>query len=92
VYILNRASTKSLTGRTPYEAWYERKPKVEHLRNFRCPVHVKVTNPHISKLDDRSSLMVFIGYEKGFKAYRVYNLITRKVHVIRDAIFEEDKA
>jgi Reverse transcriptase (RNA-dependent DNA polymerase) len=92
VYILNRASTKSLTGRTPYEAWYERKPKVEHLRNFRCPVHVKVTNPHISKFDDMSSLMVFIGYEKGSKAYRVYNPITRKVHVIRDAIFEEDKA
>jgi transposase InsO family protein len=47
VYILNRASTKSLTWRTPYEAWYERKPKLEHFRNFWCLMHVKVTNPHI---------------------------------------------
>jgi Reverse transcriptase (RNA-dependent DNA polymerase) len=92
VYILNRATTKSLTGMIPYEAWHKRKPKVDHFRVFGCLVHVKVTNPHLSKLEDRSSLMVFIGYEKGFKAYRVYNPVTKKVHVTRDVIFEEDKA
>ena len=36
--------------------------------------------------------MVFIGYEKGSKAYRVYNPVTKRVYVTRDAIFEEDKA
>jgi transposase InsO family protein len=91
VYILNRATTKSLTGMTPYEAWYKRKPKVNHFRVFGCLVHVKSTSPHLSKLDDRSSLMVFLGYEKGSKAYKVYNPVTRKVHVTQDVVFEEDK-
>jgi hypothetical protein len=36
--------------------------------------------------------MVFIGYEKGSKSYRVYNPVTKRVHVTRDAIFEEIKA
>jgi transposase InsO family protein len=36
VYLLNRAPTKSLAGRTPYEAWHGKKPTVEHLRTFGC--------------------------------------------------------
>jgi transposase InsO family protein len=31
VYILNLSSTKTLNGRTPYEAWHGRKPLVFHL-------------------------------------------------------------
>jgi hypothetical protein len=52
---------------------------------------LKSTSPHLSKLDDRSSLMVFLGHEKGSKAYKVYNPVTRKVHVTQDVVFEEDK-
>jgi hypothetical protein len=91
VYILNRAATKSLIGMTPYEAWHKRKPKVDHFRTFGCLVHVKIISPHLSKLDDRSALMVFIGYKKGSKAYKTYNPVTKKVYVTRDAIFEENK-
>jgi Reverse transcriptase (RNA-dependent DNA polymerase)/Integrase core domain/GAG-pre-integrase domain len=91
VYILNRAPTKSVTGMTPYEAWYKRKPRVDHFRVFGSIVHVKVTIPHQSKLADRSIKMILLGYEKGSKAYRVYNPITKKVHVTRDTVFEENK-
>jgi transposase InsO family protein len=31
VYILNRSPTKTLNGRTSYEAWHGRKPIVSHL-------------------------------------------------------------
>lgn len=91
VYILNRSQTKSVEGMTPYEAWYKHKPSVHHLRTFGCLVHVKVTGGQVKKLDDRSIEMVLFGYEKGSKAYRVYNPVTRKVVVTRDAVFEEDK-
>jgi Reverse transcriptase (RNA-dependent DNA polymerase) len=91
VYILNRAYTKSLMSMTPYEAWYKRKPKVKHFRVFGCVVHVKTISTHIRKLDDRSTQMVFFGYEDGSKAYRVYNPMTNKVHVTRDAVFEEER-
>lgn len=36
VYLLNRASTKSLTNITPQEAWSGIKPFVTHLRVFGC--------------------------------------------------------
>jgi hypothetical protein len=78
-------------GRTPYEAWHERKPSVAHLRTFGCVAHVKAVGPGVGKLSDRSTQMVFIGYESGSKAYRMYNLETRKLVVSRDAIFEEDR-
>jgi len=92
VYLLNRAQTKSLQGRTPYEAWYNKKPRVHHLRTFGCVVHVKQAGPGISKLSDRSTPMVFIGYEKGTKGYRVYDPLAKKLHISRDVIFEEARA
>jgi hypothetical protein len=35
---------------------------------------------------------VFIGYESGSKAWRFYNPSTKRVHVSRDVVFEEDCA
>jgi hypothetical protein len=46
----------------------------------------------LGKLEDRSTMMVFIGYEPGSKAWRFYNPVTRHVHVSHDAVFEEDRA
>jgi hypothetical protein len=33
--------------------------------------------------------MIFIGYELGSKAYRVYDPVTKKVHVSRGIVFDE---
>ena len=33
VFILNHALTKALTGKTPFEAWYGRKPSVSSSRH-----------------------------------------------------------
>ena len=92
VYILNRSPTKSLEEKTPYEAWYGRKPSVGHLRVFGCRVHVKTVGSHLKKLSDRSKKMVFFGYEEGTKGYRVYDPVEKKLHVSRDVIFEEELA
>jgi hypothetical protein len=48
--------------------------------------------PHQKKLDDRSAPMVFIGYEPGAKAYRVYDPVAQRVHVSRDIIFDENRS
>jgi hypothetical protein len=91
VYLLNRAPTKSVKGQTPYEAWHGRKPSVQHLRTFGCTAHVKKLGPGQSKLADRSKQTVFIGYETGSKAYRLYDPVQRKLIVSRDVVFEEDR-
>jgi hypothetical protein len=73
VYVLNRSPTKSLEGITPYKAWYGKKPRVGHLRMFGCVGLVKNIGPSVKKLSDRSTKMVFLGYEEGTKGYRMFD-------------------
>lgn len=89
VFILNRSPTRSLDGKTPYEAWHGEQPAVSFFRTFGCIAHVKNTKPHLKKLEKRSSPMIFVGYEAGSKAYRMYNPVDGRVHVTRDAVFDE---
>src|SRR4051812_28392977 len=89
-FILNRCFTRNVDGMTPYEAWHGKKPNVRFLRIFGCVGHVKDTRPHLPKLDDRSTPMVFIGYETGSKAYRMYDPVSKRLHVSRDVIFDEE--
>jgi hypothetical protein len=91
VYLLNRAPTKSLNKKTPFEAWFRRKPNVRHLRTFGCMAYAKRTGPGINKLADRSTPGVFLGYEPGTKGYRVYDLVNNKLIVTRDVIFDEKR-
>jgi hypothetical protein len=60
VFILNCSPTKALKGQTPFEA-------------FGCIGHVKNVKPGLGKLEDRSTPMVFLGYEEGSQAYRLYD-------------------
>lgn len=73
VYLLNRSSSKSIGGKTPYKLWTGTTPGVQHLGTFGCIAHVKLTTPNQKKLDDRSKRTIFIGYELGSKAYRLYD-------------------
>lgn len=89
VYLLNRAPSRSLDGKTPYEVWHGKKPNVRHLRIFGCVEHVKRLGPGVNKIADRSFPGVFVGYEVGSKAYHVYDPITKRLHITRDVSFEE---
>jgi hypothetical protein len=37
----------------------------------------------VKKLDDRSTAMVFVGYEEGAKAYRCYNPVSKRLYIRR---------
>jgi transposase InsO family protein len=90
VYILNRCPTKGVEGMTPFEAWHGKKPAVHHLKTFGCIVYVRNTKPHLQKLEDRGRKMIFVGYEHRTKAFRAYDPETRRVHVSRDVVFDEE--
>ncbi|KAK9076273.1 hypothetical protein SSX86_004606 [Deinandra increscens subsp. villosa] len=91
VYVLNMLPTKGVKGLTPYEAWKKRKPTVQYLKVFGCIAHVKRITGHLSKLDDRSRAMVYVGKEPGSKAFRLFNPKENKIVVSRDVIFEEKR-
>jgi hypothetical protein len=50
---------------------------------------VKNTGPHLIKLEDRGTWMVFVGYERGTKAFGMYDPISKRVHISRDVVFDE---
>ena len=91
VYMLNRSSTKGVKGKTPYGKWNERKPNVSHLKIFGSVVFVKTTG-RLSKLEDRSKCMLFMGYEAGSKAYKCLDPTNFKIHISRDVIFDVKKS
>ena len=92
VFILNRAPTKALKGKTLFEAWHGRKPSVSFLRTFGCIGHIRKTIPNLTKLEDKSTPMVFLGYTEGTKAYRLYDPREDKVLVSCDVVFDEEAA
>ena len=92
VFILNHAPTKALTGKTPFKAWYGRKPSVSFIWTFGYIGHVRKTKPVLTKLEDRSTPMVLLGYVEGTKAYWLYNPHGGKVVVSRDVMFDEKAA
>jgi transposase InsO family protein len=90
VNILNRSPTKTLNGRTAYEAWHGHKPVVSHLRVFGYLMFTKELG-HIGKLEDRSTPGVFIGYVEGSKAYCILDPGTRRVRMTHDVVFDEGR-
>ena len=61
-YILNRCPTKALVDRTPFEAYYGYKPKVNHFRIFGSVAYALIPAQHRTKLDDKSVKCIFVGY------------------------------
>ena len=45
VHVLNRSFTRSIAGKTPFEAWYGTKPNVHYFRTFGSVAHVKSAHP-----------------------------------------------
>nr|GEZ01874.1 zinc finger, CCHC-type [Tanacetum cinerariifolium] len=87
IHILNSVPTKALKDITPYEAIKRRKPNLENLRIFGCIAYAKVPSQHLTKLDDRSTRMVYLGNEQGSKAYRLFDPTTQRICVSRDVKF-----
>jgi hypothetical protein len=56
-----------------------KKPRVDYVRTFGCTTHVKLVGPGITKLSDRSRASMFVGYEEGVKAYRVFDMVAKRL-------------
>jgi len=91
VYRKNRAPTRSVVGKTPYEARHGRKPLWKHLRVFGCSAFVHVPKEKRKKLDYRATPGIFVGNSISTKPYFVYDPLARMLHCSRDVVFREGK-
>ncbi|RZB46408.1 Retrovirus-related Pol polyprotein from transposon TNT 1-94, partial [Glycine soja] len=53
IYILNRSPTKVVLNMTPYEAWFNRKPTVDHFKVFGCVAYSHIPKENREKLDEK---------------------------------------
>ncbi|KAL4352257.1 hypothetical protein GQ457_06G019090 [Hibiscus cannabinus] len=86
------AMTRSLLRSTHLPASFDGEkttsPTLESI--WLCGVCKKNTTPHLKKVDDRSSPMVYLGVEEGCKAHRLYDPSRNKLYVSRDVILQEN--
>src|SRR3954463_10100414 len=78
VYILNRCPTKNLKNKVPEEVWSSKLPSVSHLKMFGSKCYKHVPDARRRKLDDKSELMILVGYHKT-GAYRLFITINAKI-------------
>lgn len=56
---------------------------------FGCLAYAHVNDKLSTKLEDKSVPCVVLGIINESKAYRLYNLVTKRIIVNRDVIFDE---
>ncbi|VVA37824.1 PREDICTED: Retrovirus-related Pol poly from transposon, partial [Prunus dulcis] len=73
---------------SPYEKLYHKPPSYTHLRIFGCLAYATIVQPS-HKFDPRAKRCVFLGYPFGQKAYKLFDLTTKKFFTSRDVVFHE---
>ena len=86
-HILKRSPHLALDGKTPFEAWCNRKPNVTYFRVFGCPAWANKSSRECKAQFPQPC--TFIGYEDSVKAYRLLDPETHQFFVEKDVHFEE---
>src|SRR5277367_5895764 len=88
VYLKNRTSTKAPDGKTPFEIFFGVKPNLRDLPEFGAKVWVHT--PGGSKLDGRSVIGRWVGFDEESSGHRIYSPEKRSVSIQRSVKFEPD--
>jgi hypothetical protein len=87
-WLQNRTPTRTLDGKTPYRIKNKRKPHLGGIQEFGVAAYVK--DLKAGKLDARSQVSRFVGYDSESKGYRIYWPGKRSITVERNVIFNPD--
>jgi hypothetical protein len=74
---------------TPFELWYGKKPNLSHLRVWGCQAYVQVQRDVWTKVEPHMVRCVFIGYPNGYKGWKFWDPVAKKVIISETATFDE---
>ncbi|GJR95742.1 putative ribonuclease H-like domain-containing protein [Tanacetum coccineum] len=90
-YVLNRVLVTKPHNKTPYELLTGKTPIISYIRPFGCHVTILNTIDHLGKFAGKSDEGFLVGYSLQSKAFRVYNLVTKRVEENLHINFLENK-
>ncbi|KAL0340066.1 UNVERIFIED_CONTAM: Retrovirus-related Pol polyprotein from transposon RE1 [Sesamum radiatum] len=83
-YIINKLPSAKLNWKSPYELLYTTPRTYDNLKTFGCLCYASNILPHKSKFDKRAFQSVFIGYVRGQKGYKLFDMVNKNVLISRD--------
>jgi transposase InsO family protein len=78
-FVQNRSKVVKPHNKTPYELFHGKKPMIDFLKPFGCPVTILNTKDQLGKFDEKADKGNLVGYSVNSKAFRVYNKRTKHV-------------
>ncbi|GJS68510.1 putative ribonuclease H-like domain-containing protein [Tanacetum coccineum] len=82
---------REYSNKTPYELLTGKTPIISYIRPFGCHVTILNTIDHLGKFVGKSDEGFLVGYSLQSKAFRVYNLVTKRVEENLHITFLENK-
>nr|GEX15375.1 uncharacterized mitochondrial protein AtMg00810-like [Tanacetum cinerariifolium] len=90
-YVLNTVLVTKPQNKTPYELLTGKIPIISYLRLFGCHATILNTINHLGKFEEKSNEGFLVGYPLSSKAFRVYNLESKRVEENLHINFLENK-
>ncbi|GJV74956.1 putative ribonuclease H-like domain-containing protein [Tanacetum coccineum] len=90
-YVLNSVLVTKPNNKTPYELLTGKIPIISYIRPFGCHVTILNTIDHLGKFAGKSNEGFLVGYSLQSKAFRLYNLETKRVKENLHITFLENK-
>jgi hypothetical protein len=92
IYVQSRSPHRILKDMKPGESFSGKKPNVENIRIFGCPIYSHIPKDKRNKLEPSGKKWIFVGYSDSYKSYRIYIPEQHKIEVNRDVTFNEKMA
>nr|GEV58556.1 ribonuclease H-like domain-containing protein [Tanacetum cinerariifolium] len=90
-FLINRVLVTKPQTKTSYELLTGKIPIISYIRPFGCHVTILNTIDHLGKFEEKSDEGFLVGYSLNSKAFRVYNLETKRVEENLHINFLENK-
>lgn len=87
-YLKNRSPNKAI-NMTPFEAYFDTKPNLSHLKVFGCRCYAHIEKENRKKFDSHTVECVFMGYYATERLFAVFDVTHRVMLKKRDVIFFE---